>query len=180
MQNAESRAERSNLIKLIVVPLTDRKTSVAEVDSRSKCIAGSVKRFSQHTKGNLLVFIGPAALQRPGDKPQARAQQIAGVEVKAQTIRLGSEASILLQRQTTPDNVSRSSMLGVANNNTLIHTLRRNFMDRMRNYGVKSLTGWKEKGERGLTGSERGRKRCEGVMLLSQRIDQDFCPSVPP
>lgn len=69
MRNSESCAEQSNLIKLIVVSLTDRKTSVAEVDSRSKCITGSVKRFSQHTKGKLLVFIGPAALQRPGDKP---------------------------------------------------------------------------------------------------------------
>lgn len=34
--------------------------------------------------------------------------------MKAQTIWLGSEASILLQWQTTPDNMSHSSMLGVA------------------------------------------------------------------
>ena len=59
--------------------------------------------------------------------------------MKAQTIRLGSEASILLQWQTTPDNVSHSSMLGVANNETLIHTVRRSFMERMRNYRGRSL-----------------------------------------
>lgn len=69
--------------------------------------------------------------------------------MKAQTIRLGSEASIPLQWQTTPDNVSHSSMLGVANDKTLIHTVRRSFMERMRKYGGKSLRG-KERAGRGM------------------------------
>lgn len=69
--------------------------------------------------------------------------------MKAQKIQLGSEASILLQWQTTPENVSHSSMLGVASNKTFIHTVRGHFMERMKNYGAKSLR-WKEKAEGGM------------------------------
>lgn len=49
--------------------MTARIISAVEVDGSSKCASAGVERFSQHTKGKLLVFIGPAALQRLEDKP---------------------------------------------------------------------------------------------------------------
>lgn len=60
--NREPCTEQSYIINLIVVPLTDRIISVAEVDSRSKCATGGVERFSQHAKEKLFVLIGPAVL----------------------------------------------------------------------------------------------------------------------
>lgn len=57
------------VVKLNFSCCTDSKSSGGTVDSSSKCASTGVERLSQHTKGELLVFIGPAALQRPEDKP---------------------------------------------------------------------------------------------------------------
>lgn len=47
---------------------------------------------------------------------------------------LGSEASVLLQWQTTTDNVSRGSMLVSQNNDLRIHTVKETFVERIGNY----------------------------------------------
>lgn len=134
------------------------------------------RRFSQHTKEKLLVLTGPAALQRPGDKPWARAQQIARGEVKAQTIRLGLEASILLQWQSAADNVSHSGVPAVAK------TTRPSFVPSWETSRAEKETMKVEgKAERRMTGSWSGSLgRWGGAMLRAGRMDPGSCTSYPP
>lgn len=40
-----------------------------KADGGSKCTTGGAERFSQHTKGRLMVFICPAVWRRHGAKP---------------------------------------------------------------------------------------------------------------
>lgn len=114
----ESCVAQSNGKRLTVAQLAHCVKSGLDGDNGSKmcqhrcCWCCWWWRLLQHTKEKLLVLIEPAALQWPGDKPRARAQQRARGEVKAQTIRYSSEASILLQRQSAADSVSRSAVLG--------------------------------------------------------------------
>lgn len=51
----------------IVAPPARRNK--VKADGGSQCTTGGAERFSQHTKGKLMVFIGAAVLRRHGAKP---------------------------------------------------------------------------------------------------------------
>lgn len=64
LENGPKKINNNNKKLTILAPPTRQNKMKAE--GRSKCTTGGAEMFSQHTRGNLMVFIGPSSFKEAG------------------------------------------------------------------------------------------------------------------